>query len=213
MSNLATIRATVRTDLHDEDAANERWTDDELDRHVRRALLEYSLVSPLEAKATLQTTAGSRDIDVSSLTPRVRLVAAEYPVGEHPPAFVPFSLWGDTLTLDLAGAPAAVEDVDVYWHTTHSINGTTTFPASHDDLIAGGAAAYAALEWSSFASNRLNVGGEDVWGRYLQFGNVRLAAFREQLRALPEANRARTARLYTPVDARLTSQRTDPGPA
>ena len=213
MSNLVTIRAAVRTDLHDEDPTNERWTDAELDRHIRRTLLEYSLHSPLEIKSTLQTVAGSRDIAVSSLAPRVRVVAVELPTGEYPPSYVPFSLWGDTLTLDLTAAPSSVQDVNIYWHQTHSINGSVTFPVSHDDIVAGGAAAYAALEWASFATNRLNVGGDEVWGRYMEFGNVRLAAFKEQLRRLPEVNRAKTARLYTPVDARLTSQSTDPGPA
>lgn len=94
MSNLATIRATVRTDLHDEDTSNQRWSDAELNRHIARALQEYSLHAPLETKSTVQTTAGSRDLSVSSLTPRIRLVAAEYPTGAYPPNFVPFSLWG-----------------------------------------------------------------------------------------------------------------------
>jgi hypothetical protein len=212
MSNLATIRAAVRIDLQDEDAGNQRWPDATLDRHIKRALRDYSLVSPLEQKSTLQTAANSRDVDVSSLTPRVRIVAAEYPAGEYPPSYVPFSLWGDTLTLDLTAAPAGTPNVAVYWHKVHSINGTVSFPSTHDDLIATGAAGYAALEWASFSSNRLNVGGDEVWGRYMEFANARLAAFREQLRRLPEAARARTSRLYSPVDARLTSQSTDPGP-
>ena len=212
MSSLATIRATVRTDLHDEDPSNQRWTDAGLDRHIKRALLEYSLHAPLETKNTPQTVAGSRDIDVSSLTPRVRIVAVEFPTGEYPPSYVPFSVWGNTLTLDLTAAPSSAQNVNIYWHKTHSINGSVTFPASHDDIIAAGAAGHAALEWASFASNRLNVGGEEVWGRYMEFANVRLAAFRQQLRQLPEVSRARTSRLYTPVDVRLTSQTTDPGP-
>ena len=81
-----------------------------------------------------------------------------------------------------------------------------------NDIITTGAAAYAALEWASFSSNRLNVGGDDVWGRYMEFANVRLTAFKEQLRRLPAAKQARTARMYRPVDARFTSQATDPGP-
>jgi len=212
MSNLATIRAAVRIDLQDEDASNERWTDATLDRHVQRAVLEYSQVSPLEQKSTLTTVLNSRDVDVSTLSPRVRIVAAEYPTGEYPPSYVPFSAWGDTLTLDLAGAPSGTPNVAVYWHKVHAINGSVTFPASHDDIIATGAAAYAALEWASFSSNRLNVGGDDVWGRYMEFANVRLTAFKEQLRRLPAAKQARTARMYRPVDARFTSQATDPGP-
>ncbi len=212
MSNLATIRAAVRIDLQDEDAANERWADDTLDRHIRRAVLEYSHVNPLEKKSTLQTASDSRDVDVSSLSSLIRIVAAEYPTGEYPPSYVPLSLWADTLTLDLSGAPGGTPDVSVYWHAVHTINGTVSFPDSHDDIIAGGASGYAALEWASFSSNRLNVGGDDVWGRYMEFASVRLAAFREQLSRLPVANRARTSRLYRPADARFTSQSTEPGP-
>jgi len=212
MSSLATIRANVRIDLQDEDPASERWADATLDRHIQRALLEYSQVSPLEAKSTLVTQLDSRDVDVSTLTPRVRIVAAEYPTGEYPPAYAPFSAWGDTITLDLAGAPSGTPNVDVYWHKAHEVNGTATFPASHDDIIATGGAAYAALEWASFASNRLNVGGDDVWGRYMEFASVRLSAFREQLRRLPAARQVRGVRTYRPVDVRFTSQATDPGP-
>ncbi len=36
--NLTQMRAIVRRDLHDEDAANYRWTNDEIDRHIARAV-------------------------------------------------------------------------------------------------------------------------------------------------------------------------------
>ena len=212
MSSLATIRADVRKDLHDEDAAAYRWVDGVLDRHIKRAVREYSMVSPLEQKTTLATAASSRNVDVVTLTPRVRIVAAEYPTGEYPPAFVPFSLFGDTLTLDLVAAPSGTPSVNVYWHKVHAINGTITFQSSDDDIIGTGAAAFAALDWASFSANRVNVGGENVWGRYVDFGRERLTQFHEQLRALPAANRLRHSQLYTPVESRLRSETTDPGP-
>lgn len=212
MSSLATIRADVRKDLHDEDASAYRWTDAVLDRHIKRALQEYSHASPIEQKTALTTEADSRDVDVSSLTPRIRIIAAEYLTGEYPPAYVPFLLWGDTVTLDLTGEPSGTPSVNVYWHKEHSVNGSVTFPSSHDSIVATGAAGYAALEWASFATNRVNTGGDNVWGMYMDFANVRLQAFRDQLRQLPAANTLRTARLYSPADARFRSQTTDPGP-
>lgn len=212
MSDLTTIRAAVRIDLQDETPASERWTDATLNRHIQRALLEYSQVTPIEQKTTLTATPDSRDLSLTTLTPRVRIVAAEWPTGEYPPAYVPFILWGDTLTLDVNSPPAAADDVNILWHKTHDINGSVTFPASHDDLIAGGAAGYAALEWASFASNRVNIGGDQTWGRYMDFANTRLATFRDQLRALPAANQLRSGRLYTPQQVRFRSQTTDPGP-
>ena len=48
-----TMRARVRRDLRDEDATDERWSADELDRHLERALRELSLAAPREATATL----------------------------------------------------------------------------------------------------------------------------------------------------------------
>jgi hypothetical protein len=212
MSSLASIRGDVRKDLHDEDSSAYRWADSVLDRHIKRAVREYSFYNPLEQKAALTTVSNSRDVDVSSLTPRVRIVAAEYPAGQYPPSFTPFSLWGDTLTLDLEGAPAGTPGVSVLWHKVHAINGSVTFPSTDDDIIATGAAGFAALELASFASNRVNVGGDNVWGRYLDFGQQRLRDFYDQLRRLPSSNRLRSGRFYSPVEERLTSQTTDPGP-
>ncbi len=212
MSSLPAIRATVRQDLHDEDASAYRWTDGVLDRHIERALLEYSHVKSLEKISTIQNIADTRNVALNNLTNLIRIVAAEFPIGEYPPSFVPYSVWGDVLTLDLESAPEGSQNVNVFWHAAHSSAGNGTFPEAHDDIIAGGAAGYAALEWASFASNRLNVGGDDVWGRYTEFANVRIREFHEALRRLPEANLLRSGRFYTSHTVRLRSQVTDPGP-
>jgi hypothetical protein len=209
MSSLATIRAAVRIDLHDDPAS--RWTDAVLNRHIQRAVREYSHFSPDEQMSTLTTAANSRNVDVSTLTPLIRIVAAEYPTGQYPPEFVPFTLWGETLTLDLEAAPSGTPNVNVYWHKEHAINGSVTFPSSHDDIIATGAAGYAALDLQSYTSNKVNTSGS-AFGEYQEFGAERLRAFAQMLRALPQASRVKVARLYTPVEARFKSQTTDPGP-
>ena len=103
--DLPTMRTRVRRDLRDEDAANYRWTDAEIDRHIGRAVQEVSLAAPLEASATLTTTAGSRELSIAALTSRVSVEAAEYPAGQYPPCLVPFTTWADTLTLLIDGAP------------------------------------------------------------------------------------------------------------
>lgn len=194
---LTTMRARVRQDLHDEDSAAYRWTDAVLDRHISRALREYGAHAPLEQRSTLQTTAGSREIDIASLSEIVTVDAVEWPAGEHPPRYVPFSRWQATLTLDVAEAPAGVEDVAVYWTRLHTLDGSgSTIPAAHEDIVATGAAAYAALDWASFATNRINTGGDDVWGRYKAFGEERLREFRRELRRIARANAVRQRRLY-----------------
>ena len=78
--NLTDMRAIVRRDLHDEDSQNYRWTNDELDRHISRAVKDFSEAIPREQKTLKSTVSGSREIDISSITDRVMVEAVEYPV-------------------------------------------------------------------------------------------------------------------------------------
>ena len=202
MTTIATVRALVRKDLHDEDASNYRWTDAVLDRHTGRAVNEYSIAAPLEQKSTLTTTAGSRDVSVASLANLIDIEAVEWPVGQFPPARVAWSQWQTTITLDSVNAPAGVENVYVYWLKMHTLDGSSsTLPVAHEELIIEGAAGYAALDWTSFATNRLNTAGDDVWGRYKAFADERLRRFRADLVRLGRANAVRQRRMYVAEDA------------
>ncbi len=198
--DLPTMRGRLRKDLHDEDAANYRWTDGELDRHIQRTVREFSLAAPLEAKNALTTTAGSRELSISSLTDVVAIEAVEYPVGKYPPEYARFSVWLNTLTLLVDGTAAGGESVNVFWTKLHTIDATSsTLPARFEDVIAGGAGGYAALEWSSFATNRVNVGGQGVWREYLAWGQERLADFQRSLARYGRRNAVRARRLYAPA--------------
>ncbi len=198
------MRTRVRRDLRDEDAANYRWTDSELDRDIDRALRELSLAAPLEVSTTLSTSAGSRDLDVSSLTNRVAIDAVEYPTGLYPASFVPHSLWGNTLTLLIDGTPGVGESVIVRYSKLHTLDATSsTLPAALEDLVATGAAAYAALEWASYATNRVNVGGADAWSHFHTWGAERMAAFHRALAKYGRERRVRARRVYIPVAGAL----------
>jgi hypothetical protein len=211
-TTIATIRANVRKDLHDEDANNYRWTDGELDRHISHAVQEFSRHLPLQQKTTLSTSAGSRELSVASLADLLWIEEVEYPTGQFPPSYVRFSLWGTTLTLLGERAPAGVESVNVYWNKIHTLDASTsTLPTWGEDIVAVGAEAYAALEWASYATNRVNVGGEATWKHYLDFGLQRLKEFYEQLRLFGEGRRVRARRLYR-LWLPPQSQTTDWGP-
>jgi hypothetical protein len=210
--NLAEMRGRLRTDLHDEDPADYRWTDGELDRHVQRAVREFSLAAPLEAKSTLVATPGSRDLSIASLADLVAVEAVEYPVGRHPPSYVRYSVWLSTLTMLIDKAPAAAEDVAVYYTKLHTIDVSgSTVPARFEDIIAGGAAGYAAVEWASFATNRVNAGGQGVWRHYLAWGQERLAEFQSALAGHGRRNAVRVRRLYAAA-ADALDQSTAAGP-
>jgi len=210
--NLPDMRTRVRRDLHDEDSQNYRWSDTELDRHLDRALRELSLAVPREAKATLTTSAGSRDLSVSTLSDRVSIEAVEFPTGQYPPSYVGFSLWNDTLTLLVEAAPSGGQNVNVYYGRLHTLDASSsTIPPALEDLVATGAAAFAALEWASFATNRINAGGQDVWRDYLTWGQEALARFAKGLARHSQKNAVRARRLYRPAEPK-SSQTTDWGP-
>lgn len=195
---LADLRQRLRRDLRDEDPAQQRWTDDQLDRHLQRAARELGLAIPRETSAVLLTTPQSRQLSLAPLAGLVEVEAVEYPVDRYPPRYVPFSVWGDTLTLLLGEPPLAAEEVRLYYTRLHTLDETTsTIPPHLEDLLLTGAAAYAALEWAGYAANRVNVGGEDVWRRYLVWGQEMLAQFQRGLERLGRRNAVRARRLYS----------------
>ncbi|HET6477687.1 MAG TPA: hypothetical protein VFF92_01250 [Dehalococcoidales bacterium] len=209
--NLTDMRAIVRRDLHDEDSSNYRWTDDELNRHIARAVKDLSENLPCEQKATKSTTSGSRELDISSLSERVSVVAVEYPVGQFPRRYQRFSLWEDTLAILSEEIPDG-SNAYVYYGKLHTLDASgSTIPGQYEDLVAAGAAGYAAVEWAIFAVNQVNVGGGVTPGEFLAWGRERLSDFRKELRRLGRRNRVRNSTLYRPYYPAV-SKSTDYGP-
>ena len=209
--NLSEMRAIVRRDLHDENAGNYRWTDDELDRHIAHAVKDFSEYLPDEQKATKATTSGSRELDISDLSDRVMVVAVEYPVANFPKRYQRFSLWADTLTILGEEIPDG-SNAYIYYGKVHTLSAeSSTVPAQHEDLIAVGACGYAAVEWAAYAINRVNVGGGITPREFLAWGNERLNYFKQEIRRLGRRNRVRVRSLYKPYYP-VVSKTTDYGP-
>lgn len=209
--NLSDMRAIVRRDLHDEDANNYRWTNDEIDRHIAHAVREFSEAIPLEQKATKATTSGSRELDISNLSDRVMVAAVEYPVDKFPRRYQRFSLWGDTLTV-LGDEVPDGSNAYIYYGKLHTLDATTsTVPQQFEDLIAVGAEGYAAMEWAVYATNRVNVGGSETTEGFLRWGRDKLRNFKDELRRLSRRNRVRVSQLYRSYYSPV-SKSTDYGP-
>lgn len=161
MTTLSTIRTLVRRDLKDEDSANYRWADDEIDRAVDKALSDYSLYRPLEQKSTLTTVDGSNVLDISSLTDMIDVVRVEHPVSALPYPARRFSVWGDALMF-LAGYTGDGGDCFVYWLKRHTLGTASTIPTAFEHILALGAAAYALGSLSQYSTNLANIGGHEV---------------------------------------------------
>jgi len=209
--NLSDMRTIVRRDLHDEDAGNYRWTNDELDRHIAHALKEFSEALPYEQKATKATTADSREIDISAITDRIMVEAVEYPVDKFPKRYQRFSLWADIVTLLGTEVPDG-SNAYIYYGKLHTLDvSTSTIPTKYEDLVATGACGYAAVEWAAYSVNRANVGGATTPSVFLTWGRVRLGEFKDELKRLGRRNKVRVRSLYKPYHP-VVSKTTDYGP-
>jgi len=209
--NLTEMRTIVRRDLHDEDAANYRWTNDELDRHIAHAVKDFSEAIPYEQKATKATTSGNRDIDISTITDRIMVEAVEYPVDKFPKRYQPFALWANTMTI-LGNEVPDGSNAYIYYGKLHTLDvSTSTIPTKFEDLIATGACGYAAVEWAVYAINRVNVGGGITPTEFLSWGKEKLNYFKQELKRLGRRNRVRVRSLYKPYYPPV-SKSTDYGP-
>ncbi len=198
--NLADMIALVRIDLHDEESGNYSWTDDELSRHINRAVRELSEKIPLPAKATLPTTAGSRELDISGLNDRIMVEAVEYPLGFSPASYQRFSIWGNTLTI-ISGDEPDGSNCYVYYGTLHTLDvDGSTVPVKYEDIIATGACGYAAIEGAAGAINRINVGGTMTPAEFRLWGSEQLGIFQERIKQLGRRHRVRSQQLFESVD-------------
>ena len=194
--NISEMITLVRRDLKDE-SSPQQWSEEELTRHISRALRELSERLPLPAKAILPTVSSSRELDISSLTNRVMLQAVEYPLDEFPTAYQRFSIWGNTMTI-ISGPEPDGSDCAIYCGTLHVIDANgSTLPSEYDDLVATGACGYATVSWAAYAINKVNVGGKMTAEEYRTWGNERLVIFRERLKQLGRRQRLRTQQLFT----------------
>ena len=202
---LATIRGRLQTKL--DDAAAGVWTTGELDQHIQDALRDLSHRIPRERTNTIATTNGSRDVALTTLTERVRIVAVEWPTGNDPKSFVDFSEWADVLRIASVAVPDG-SNCNIYWQSLHSINGTKTLPEDYDEALTFAAAGLACDQQAADTTNTLPTGGPGSVADWRRLAAHFRARYEE--RVTPRRG-IRHARLYAPAEPTPT-QTTDPGP-
>ncbi|MEW6141971.1 MAG: hypothetical protein AB1597_02295 [Chloroflexota bacterium] len=181
MTPIEDMRALVRRDLKDENPSAYRWTDDEVDRAIGRAVLEYSQYVPRYQKDALNTVSGQDYVDIATLTNRVRVYRVEFPIGNVPRSHQPFRVYMNHLIF-MGDDVGNGNQCHVEWGKVHTIDASVnTVDAQHYHTIALGAAAYAVLAISQYTIDRSNIGGEDVDMDYLDWGNAMLNRFHKEL--------------------------------
>ncbi len=208
--NIDGLRDQVRVAIQDSGVpAAEVLNDNELDQALQRAADRYSLIRQRERKSTLTTDATlTRQVDISSLVDLYSIHHVEYPDdGNYPLDLAPFTIWGDTLTLDLLTDPSASANAVIFWKSGHE---PSTVPAMHQPIIVTGAIGYALRQLANQHRNTLNVAGDSLWGRISAMATDELSEFMAQLQDLRQLRRGQ---MYSSdAHQRTTSQTTDPGP-
>jgi len=189
------MRARVREDLQDTDAANYRWTDDEVDGAIERVVREFSLAYPLQQQDDIATEDGTAILDISSLTKLLKVYSVEFPIGQHPPYYQKFTYWMAALYMEDVGNG---DDARVRWGMQHTLDGdpaASTIPEEHEELIVLGATGYLATSASVYTVDRATIAGRHATINFLRWGKERLARYEKKLKAI--TSRVTTKELYS----------------
>lgn len=190
---IAAIRQILRQKLRDEIVVSvtPEWADDEIDIHIQQILEEISQYVPYETKETLTTTASSRNISLATITDLINVEQVEYPVGSDPRDFIPYTVWGSTLTLNGDSVPSAAESAYAYCRKLHSITtSSSTLGANLEQLLIRGVCASLAASKAREHINEVNLGGGNVAAQMLQWANNELMIFRADIKKMGRQRQA-----------------------
>ena len=194
------MRTLVRRDLKDEDSANYRWTDDEIDRAIDRAVLEYSEYCPLQVRSSVATVDADNSVDISALTDLIDVVRVEHPIDSQPYPQRRFSVWADVL-LFLDGYYGDGGNCYVYWLRKHALSTTSTIPSAHEGIIALGAAAFAISAQAQYTVEQGTVLGPKVNKDYNFWATEKFQQFYDTLQRI---------KTYSPVKLKVTQMSPEP---
>lgn len=185
----------VREDLQDTDPANYRWTDDEVEGALQRAVMEYSVQAPIEQQDDIATTDGATEIDISSLEDPLKVDSVEFPIGESPKRLQHIEYWAGQLFMQDEGDGS---DARVRWLKKHTLDGdSTTIPTEHEEIIVLGATGYLAMSASANTVDRAFIAGHFGTISYLAWGTERLKRYDQKLQGVGQGSRVTRRQLYT----------------
>lgn len=186
---LSAIRAIIRQKLRDEFASGKdyEWEEDELDIHIADCLAEISESSPYQVKETLTTTAGSVELDISSIEDLLYIDEVEFRVGQTPKQMRNCTIFGDTLTIETDLSPAADEDVYLYCAKTHQLTGSSsTLNPQLERVLIIGVCSAAAVAKARTLIDKVNIGGGRTPADMQAWGLAQLALYNMGLDRISE---------------------------
>lgn len=192
--DLTEMTARVREDLQDTDSQNYRWTDDEVEGAIDRAVMEYSIHAPIQQQDDIATTDGEAELDISGLSSLLKVAAVEFPLGKSPRYMQHWEYHAGHLYMEDEGDGS---NARVKWLKKHTLGAQTTMPVEHDEIIVLGATGYLAMSASAATVDRASIAGHYGTTSYKAWGIERLARYDKRLKEISQANRVTTRTLFT----------------
>lgn len=186
---LAAVVVVIRQKLRDEEDSvrDLTWATDELLLKIDDVLGEISEASPNWVHETLQTSAASRELDISSIEDWNHIDEVEYPVGNDPKSIRNCEIVGNTLTILTNLLPSAGQDVYLYCAKLHQLTQSdSTLTPKLERLLVLGVSAYAAIDRAGPMVGKILVGGWRSPAQLEAWGQRQLGLYREGLTKITE---------------------------
>ena len=146
-NDLSTIIPKIRQFLKD---TGSEFSNDDLKHHIDEILVDISRARPYIVRETV-TADGTREYPIGALgnfAKILRVVKAEYKVDKDPPQYHNVWRYGNTVHIEIGGAPATGESIYLWCEEIHEINDTsTTLNLALQDVLIKGVVASAARAW------------------------------------------------------------------
>ena len=191
---LAALRDRVEASLAD--STNAKWTTDEIDEAITKAMEQYSRRDPQHAIATVSITSTTREIDISSISNLTRVEKVWWDYNSDTPGYPPnwrqFEVWpGPLLYIDDDESPANGDTVRIWYSLPHTIKdlasaAATTIPNEDIGFLVTGAAHFAAQQRAIELAETLNV-DRNVVDRLTAYASEQGKNFRYGTRLRPPA--------------------------
>ena len=194
-TDLDTLRDRVEVILAD--TGNAIWATGDVDAAIRQALAEYSKIRPFHTEDTITASEDTHELDGSTeLAAAIDVTRVWCPytstAPEDPPSWVGFEFWrDDECILYLPGGILNGETARVFFDIPQALGGldsasTTTLPAEDWELVATGAAGYAAMSRALDLGEQVTL-DRDVPQKAKTWAGQKLQEFRQGLAAVARA--------------------------
>lgn len=177
------IRELLRDELGASGEAGLEFKTSEVKRHIRQILSRISQDHPYKSKESLTTTENSRQLDISDITNRIRIIEIEYPADLTPRNLYNFD-WIDEDTIEVRTDRlfGDAETIYVYCEKAHTLEeDSSTLSYQLEELLIKGAAGSLAVAVGREMIDQVNTGGGASPQQMIAWGQMMLTAFEQGL--------------------------------